>query len=116
MSECTECGTVNDLINSMCFNCTADKLENDGFVTLHPDLSPELVEELSAFNEQVGGDHYKKYPDGYQPLQVAHEMNMNPYQFSMLKYMLRDKTDTVEDIEKLIHVAQMYKEVIKHEQ
>lgn len=53
---------------------------------------------------QVGGDHYVKHK--IQPWDVIDEYNLNYYEGNILKYLLRTKSNRVEDLEKLIHYAE----------
>lgn len=55
--------------------------------------------------KQVGGDHYKKH-EGLQPWNIIDAYRLNYYEGNILKYLLRDKTDRVEDLQKLIHYAE----------
>ena len=57
-----------------------------------------------AVNRQVGGSHY--LGKRYQVFDIAFEYNLNPHEFSMLKYLLRDK-NRLEDLEKLKHVCEL---------
>ena len=54
--------------------------------------------------KQVGGDHYKKHE--IQPWDIIDEYDLNYYEGNILKYLLRNKTDRVEDLQKLIHYAE----------
>lgn len=68
----------------------------------------DLVEEVQPTTTQVGGDHYKKYPKGYQPLEISTALGLSGSQMAVLKYLLRYKDKGgKQDLEKLIHVAQI---------
>lgn len=54
--------------------------------------------------KQVGGTHYAKHK--IQPWDVIDEYNLNFYEGNVLKYLLRDKNNRIEDLEKLIHYAE----------
>ena len=53
---------------------------------------------------QVGGDHYKKHT--IQTWHIVDEYKLNYYLGNALKYILRDKGNKREDIEKSIHYLQ----------
>lgn len=59
-------------------------------------------EPKSAWDTQVGGDHYKKYK--IQPMLFALENNLNPLQHSVLKYIMRhEDKNGKQDLEKAKH-------------
>ena len=51
--------------------------------------------------KQVGGSHYKKKK--IQPWDIIDEYNLNFYEGNVLKYLLREKVDRIEDLSKAIH-------------
>ncbi len=51
--------------------------------------------------KQVGGDHYVKH--GIQPWDIIDEYKCNYYIGNALKYILRNKTNKIEDLRKAIH-------------
>lgn len=56
----------------------------------------------SAWDTQVGGDHYKKYK--IQPMEFALKNNLNPLQHSVLKYVMRhEDKNGKQDLEKAKH-------------
>ena len=61
---------------------------------------------MSAFNKQVGGGHYLKLK--IQPMQYSVENNLDPLQFSVVKYVtrFRDKNG-IADLEKAKHCIEM---------
>lgn len=65
---------------------------------------------MSALDEQIGGGHYKD--KGIQPVAYIHANNLNFFEGNIVKYITRwrDKGGT-EDIDKVIHYAQMLKEL-----
>jgi hypothetical protein len=81
-------------------------------------LFPELAvtaEEGEAFSnimeKQVGGSHYKCGGDNMQPWDIALAWDLNGWEMSVLKYLLRHRyKNGIEDIEKLIHCAEFIKE------
>lgn len=54
--------------------------------------------------KQVGGTHYAKHK--IQPWDIIDEYKLDFYEGNILKYLLRDKKDRIEDLEKLIHYAE----------
>ena len=72
----------------------------------------------SAFNNQVGGDHYKKM--GIQPLELV-LLNRGYVAFSgacytkIVKYMDRNKDNEVEQLKKAHHVLAMWIEQAEKE-
>lgn len=65
-------------------------------------------EKIPASFRQVGGDHYAKH--NIQPLDVIDEYKLDFYRGNVLKYILRDKDNKLEDIDKAIHYLELYKE------
>jgi len=61
------------------------------------------METEEVMSKQVGGTHYKKK---IQPWTIIDEYKLNYYEGNILKYLLRDKVDRVEDLQKLIHYAE----------
>ena len=55
----------------------------------------------SVMKEQIGGDHYKKHK--VKPWDIIDEYKLNFYEGNALKYILRDKINRIEDIQKAIH-------------
>ena len=55
----------------------------------------------TVMSKQVGGDHYKKYK--FQVWDIVDEYDLNYYEGNALKYLLRQKGDRVEDLQKAIH-------------
>jgi hypothetical protein len=79
---------------------------------MHDNLNKLFSKEssMNPMNQQVGGDHYKKYP--IQPLVFAMANNLNPAQTLMLRYLMRypDKGGA-EDLEKLEHLARLTRQI-----
>ena len=64
---------------------------------------------MKATDRQVGGDHYKT---GMQPLELATQLNLNPFQLKIVKYVTRYKSKNGrQDLEKAVHIAEMAKEL-----
>lgn len=60
----------------------------------------------SVRDKQVGGDHYKG--GSMQPVDVIDAFNLNFYEGSALKYLLRwRRKNGVEDLEKAVHYLEM---------
>lgn len=68
----------------------------------------------SAFDRQVGGSHYQQ---DMQPFPFAVMNDFNAFQWSVFKYTMRipkeDEKKAIEDLDKIIHYCEMYKELIK---
>lgn len=56
---------------------------------------------FSIPNTQIGGDHYLKHK--IQPWDIIDEYKLNFYEGNVLKYLLRDKGNRLEDLEKCRH-------------
>lgn len=75
---------------------------------------------MDVSNEQVGGDHYKKMK--YQPLQIVlgnfgYEAFRGACVTKILKYLMREKGSTVEDIQKAQHILLwLEEETLKREE
>ena len=65
--------------------------------------------ELSAFDKQVGGSHYKDMP--IQPVEFIVKNQLPFLEANIIKYTCRhSRKGGVEDVEKIIHYAEMMKE------
>lgn len=62
-------------------------------------VSVESVQ--GALEAQVGGDHYKKFK--IQPWEIVDEYDLCFYSGNVLKYLLRVKTNKLEDLKKARH-------------
>lgn len=82
-----------------------DPIGQNGNIGIH-------YEDTSAFAAQTGGSHYKSTP--LQPVVIAACNNLDPFQTHALKYMMRNKANPVEDIDKAIHMLEMRKEWIQN--
>lgn len=61
-----------------------------------------------AFAVQVGGNHYKGLPDGYQPVQIGSRCNLDFFQTNVIKYVMRHKhKGGAADLHKAIHYCQL---------
>jgi len=59
-------------------------------------------------SRQVGGDHYVKHT--IQPWDIIDEYGLDYYRGNAIKYILRNKMDTREDIQKAIHYLEYWVE------
>ena len=57
--------------------------------------------ETKLTNKQVGGDHYKRFK--FQVWDIVDEYKLNYYEGNALKYILRNKDNRIEDLQKAIH-------------
>ena len=79
---------------------------NLGEVEGKVETSPLRKQTESALDTQVGGDHYIKHT--IQPWDIIDEYDLGYYGGNALKYLLRDKGDRKEDLEKARHyIAKM---------
>lgn len=70
-----------------------------------------MIEEQSALNTQIEGDHYKTLK--MQPLELAYRVNGSPCFTKLAKYASRRKVDRLGDLKKAIHCIQLEKELNK---
>lgn len=64
-----------------------------------------------VMKKQVGGNHYKKH--SIQPWDIIDEFDLNFYLGNALKYLLRDKKNKKEDLQKAVHYLE--KEIADYE-
>lgn len=57
---------------------------------------------MSALEEQVGGTHYKNLP--LQPVELAYYLGATPCFTKLAKYIIRDKGDVSENLDKAVHI------------
>ena len=62
-----------------------------------------------AAAKQIGGDHYSKHI--IQPWNIIDEYGLDFYRGNAIKYILRNKMDVKEDIEKAVHYLEKWLEV-----
>ena len=55
-----------------------------------------------VMEKQVGGDHYNKHM-GLQTWDIVDEYDLNYYEGNAVKYILRNKSNRIEDLKKAIH-------------
>jgi hypothetical protein len=64
---------------------------------------------MSALENQIGGDHYKKMK--IQPFEFSMANNLNPIQHTIIKYVVRHKEkNKLQDLEKAIHCVKLLAE------
>ena len=65
---------------------------------------------MTALDDQIGGQHYKKFK--IQPVEFGHANGLNFLQVNVIKYVCRHKFENkAEDLDKAIHYLKMYKEL-----
>lgn len=67
-----------------------------------------IIIKLPSLKEQVGGNHYKN--KHYELAQFSLNVGLNPMIHSAIKYVLRDKNDKAEDLNKAQHCATIFKD------
>jgi low affinity Fe/Cu permease len=82
------------------------KPEDYSFATASQRIDEIIDKADNALNEQVGGEHYKKY--AIQPAEYCQRNKLNSLESSIIRYATRhqDKNGR-EDIEKIIHCAKL---------
>jgi hypothetical protein len=82
------------------------KPEDYSFATASQRVDEIIDKADNALNEQVGGEHYKKY--AIQPAEYCQRNKLNSLESSIIRYATRhqDKNGR-EDIEKIIHCAKL---------
>lgn len=66
---------------------------------------------LEFKDKQVGGDHYKKH--SIRPWDIIDEWKLNFYEGNILKYLLRRKSNRLEDLQKIAHYVEKMIEMEK---
>lgn len=70
---------------------------------------------MSAFDKQVGGEHYKKY--AIQPTEYTLANNLGFIEGNVVKYITRYKDKNgVEDLKKVIHYVEILIEHLNKQQ
>lgn len=60
---------------------------------------------MTALKRQVGGDHYKRHY--YQPFNFSMDVNGSAGLTLMIRYLIRDKENRPQDIEKCKHIVEL---------
>ncbi len=80
---------------------------------LYKDAFPDKYEGVGSPSEaaarQVGGTHYNKHT--IQPWNIIDEYGLDYYRGNAIKYILRNKMNPREDIEKAIHYLEYWLEL-----
>lgn len=63
---------------------------------------------LASLHRQVGGEHYKNRQ--YELAQFSLDVGLNPMIHSAIKYVLREKNDRAEDLNKAQHCAEIFRD------
>lgn len=63
---------------------------------------------LPSLKKQIGGDHYKNQQ--YELAQFSLDVGLNPMIHSAIKYVLRNKEDKTQDLEKAQHCLTIFKD------
>lgn len=85
-----------------------NKLPNNGIRPFGMEDIP--IEDNSALNEQIGGNHYKKCK--IQPIEFIHANNIPFMEANCIKYLCRHKDKNgAQDIRKVIHYCQLILEL-----
>lgn len=71
------------------------------------------IEKLPALAKQVGGSHYKN--QNYELAQFSLDVGLNPMVHSAIKYILRDKNNKAEDLEKAEHCLEIYRDWLREQ-
>ena len=79
--------------------------------TIAMNNNPERAIEAPA-KTQVGGDHYLKMK--IQPLEFCMANELDACQTKIIKYICRDKSSKLEDLEKARHVLDYYIDWVKN--
>nr|DAX35503.1 MAG TPA: protein of unknown function DUF3310 [Caudoviricetes sp.] len=66
------------------------------------------IVKLPSLSKQVGGNHYKN--KHYELAQFSLDVGLSPMIHSAIKYILRDKTDKAEDLEKAQHCVTIFRD------
>ena len=77
-------------------------------------MSKEEFNDVSAFDVQCGGDHYKDMP--IQPVEFIHKNGIPFIEGSVIKYVARwRKKNGVEDLKKAVHFLRLLIEMEEKE-
>ncbi len=103
---------------SLCVDCSfLDTLEGftncvNGHTTINGDCEwfMEKLQDHSALNKQVAGDHYKKL--AIQPIEYCQKNELNYCESNVIKYVTRHRyKNGKEDIKKAIHNLELLMEL-----
>lgn len=71
------------------------------------------INKLPSLLNQVGGQHYKN--QRYELAQFSLDVGLNAMIHSAIKYIIRDKNDKEEDLNKAIHCLEIYADWVELE-
>lgn len=74
---------------------------DDVAVYPHRGAFKAVVASVPASERQVGGDHYRKFK--IQPWDIWETYNLDAFTGAIIKYLLRDKGNRLEDLKKARH-------------
>lgn len=66
------------------------------------------IVKLPSLSKQVGGNHYKN--KHYELAQFSLDVGLSPMIHSAIKYVLRNKTDKAENLEKACHCVTIFRD------
>lgn len=84
-----------------CVICSCEDFEPDGCHWGHSEYCEHQDGSSSARLSQVGGEHYRKFK--IQPWDIWQEYGLDAFTGAILKYLLRDKNNRLEDLKKARH-------------
>jgi hypothetical protein len=92
-----------DNVEKSCTSCYCEVFVMPVFRHQPPEVRAADAENESARDDQVGGEHYRKFK--IQPWDVVDEYDLGFYAGNALKYLLRagHKNDALEDLRKCRH-------------
>ena len=67
---------------------------------------------MSAFKKQVAGKHYLNFK--IQPMDFFIQNNISKIDGDIIQYVIRQKGDPIENIDKAIHCLELKREAIKN--
>lgn len=87
---------------------------NDGRVfDNYADHNEAYEKAIGIATKQVGGNHYAKHT--IQPWAIIDDWSLDYYLGNVIKYVLRDKNDKIEDLQKAIHYLEKKIELLEQE-
>ena len=99
-SYCVTCGAAIDMGEVQCKTCMKKEMDGKGGSTWKP------TDAKTPLDEQVKGDHYKKYV--IQPIEYCMVNKLNTCQSNIIKYCTRYKDKNgVEDLMKIKHYVDL---------
>jgi len=93
----------SQMVSGYC-DIECEETYSDKYLTVHPAKQSGTTKPTAkeaAMAKQVGGSNYKQH--SIQPWDIIDEYGLDFYEGNALKYLLREKGNRKEDIEKCIH-------------